>query len=145
MSHDVLSRHMMSIYTIVCIQFLFVQFPLLCYEFFVLSKTECKRIYYHFRREYDSSSFRKLARNLSRHLCFFLDQFTLLAINSIHPPSCKSKKVYTMSDLFTVIKHHWLLDMYQGLLAGLYKPLHLWWDFSNVFWRKLRTQRYKYF
>ena len=42
---------MMSIYPIVCIKLSFVQFSLLCYEFCILSKTECKSIYYHFRRD----------------------------------------------------------------------------------------------
>ena len=36
---------------------------LFCYDFYILSKTECKSIYYHFRRDQESSSFRKLARN----------------------------------------------------------------------------------
>ena len=54
---------MMSIYPIVRIQLSFVQFSLLCYEFCILSKTECKSIYYHFRHGHESSSFRKLARN----------------------------------------------------------------------------------
>ena len=48
---------------IVRIQLSFVQFSLLCYEFCILSKTECKSIYYHFRRDQESSSFRKLAGN----------------------------------------------------------------------------------
>ena len=46
---------------------------------------KCKSIYYHFRRDHESSSFRKLARNkwICRETCdfFFRDQFTLLAIN----------------------------------------------------------------
>ena len=54
---------MMSIYPIVRIQFLFGQLSLLCYDFCILSKTECKSIYYHFRRDNKSSSFRKLPRN----------------------------------------------------------------------------------
>ena len=45
------------------IQFSFVQFLLLCYDFCILSKTECKSIYYHFWRDHESSSFGKLARN----------------------------------------------------------------------------------
>ena len=45
------------------IQFLFGQLSLLCYDFCILSKTECKSIYYHFRRDNKSSSFRKLPRN----------------------------------------------------------------------------------
>ena len=59
---------------------------IICYEFCILSKTEYKSIYYHFRRDHESSSFRKLARNkwICRETCdFFRDQFTLLAINSI--------------------------------------------------------------
>ena len=54
---------MMFIYPIVRIQFSFVQFSLLCYEFCILSKIECKYIYYHYWRDHESSSFRKLARN----------------------------------------------------------------------------------
>ena len=43
---------------------LFVQFSLLCYGSFILSKTECKSIYYHFRRDHEyRRSFRKLAKN----------------------------------------------------------------------------------
>ena len=78
---------MMSIYAIVRIQLSFVQFSLLCYEFCILSKAECKSIYYHFRCDHEDSSFQKLARN--KWICqetsdfFFRDQFTLLAINSI--------------------------------------------------------------
>ena len=39
----------------------------------VLSKTKCKSTYYHFRRDHQSSSFRKLARNKSicRETCDF--------------------------------------------------------------------------
>ena len=74
---------MMSIYPIVRIQLLFSQFSLLCYEFCILSKTECKSIYYHFKRDHETRSFRKLARNkwICRVTCdfFFRDQFTLLA------------------------------------------------------------------
>ena len=58
-----ISHHMMSIYPIGHIQFSFVQFSLLCKEFCILSKTECKIIYYHFRRDHESISFQKLARN----------------------------------------------------------------------------------
>ena len=84
--YDVLSHHMMSIYPIARIQLLFVQFSLLCYDFCILSKAECKSIYYQFRRDHEISSFRKLARNkwICQETCdFFHDQFTLLAINSI--------------------------------------------------------------
>ena len=55
----------MSIYPIVRVQLSFVHFSLLCYEFCIMSKKECKSIYYHFRRDHESSSFRKLARNKS--------------------------------------------------------------------------------
>ena len=63
----------MFIYPIVRIQFSFVQFSLLCYEFCILSKTECKSIYYHFRRDHESSSFWKLARNkwICQEICDF--------------------------------------------------------------------------
>ena len=54
---------MMSVYPIVRIQLSFVQFSLLCYECCILSKTECKSIYYHLRRDHETSSFWKLARN----------------------------------------------------------------------------------
>ena len=86
LSYDVLSHDMMSIYPIVLIELSFIEFSLLCCEFCILSKTECKSIYYHFRHDHESSSFRKLARNkwICREICdFFGDQFTLLAINSI--------------------------------------------------------------
>ena len=84
--YDVLSHHMMSIYPIARMQLLFVQFSLLCYEFCILSKAECKSIYYQFRRDHEISSFLKLARN--KRICwktfdFFSDQFDLLAINWI--------------------------------------------------------------
>ena len=62
----------------------YVQFLLLFYEFCILSETERKSICYHFRRNHESSSFRKLARNkwICRETCdFFRDQLTLLAIN----------------------------------------------------------------
>ena len=41
---------------------------------FVLTKAECKSVYYHFRRDHERTSFRKLARNkwMSRNLWFFL-------------------------------------------------------------------------
>ena len=56
-SYDVLLSHC------AVIQFTFVQFSLSCYEFCILSKTECKSIYYQYRRDHECSSFRKLARN----------------------------------------------------------------------------------
>ena len=65
-------------------QLSFVQFSLLCYEFYILSKTERKSIYSHFRRDHEYSSFQKLARNkwICRETCdIFSDQFALLAIN----------------------------------------------------------------
>ena len=40
----------------------FVQFSLICSKFRILSKTECKSIYYHFRRDHASSSFEKPVR-----------------------------------------------------------------------------------
>ena len=63
---------MMPIYPIVRIQFPFIQFAL-CYEFFVISKTECNSIYYHFRRDHENRSFRNLARNkwICREICDF--------------------------------------------------------------------------
>ena len=62
---------MMSIYPIVRIQLPFDQFSLLCYEFCILSKTEWKNI---FRRDHESSSFRKLAKNkwICRATWFFM-------------------------------------------------------------------------
>ena len=68
-------------------QLSFVQFSLLCYKFCILSKTECKSIYYHFRRDHYSSNFQKLARNkwICQETCdFFRDQFTLFTIISFH-------------------------------------------------------------
>ena len=78
---------MMSIYPIVRIKLSFIQFSLLCYEFCILSKTEYKSIYYHFRRDHESSSFRKIARNkwICRETCdFYFVINLLLAINSIY-------------------------------------------------------------
>ena len=69
------------------IQLSFVQFSLLCYKFCISSKTECKTIYYHFRRDHESSSFPKLTRKIGfvKKLVIFFGrgQFTLLAINGI--------------------------------------------------------------
>ena len=76
---------MMSIYPIVHIQLSFVQFSLLCYEFYILSKTDCKSIYYHFRRDHESSSFWKLARNkwICREICdFFFKQWYITIYKS---------------------------------------------------------------
>ena len=67
----------MFIYPIVRMQLPLVQFSLLCYEFCILSKTEYKRTYYHFRRDHESSSFQKLAKNKwkGQETCdFFCDQ-----------------------------------------------------------------------
>ena len=80
---------MMSIYLIVRIQLSFVHFSLLLYEFCILSKTECKSIYYHFRRDHASSSFRKLVRNkwICRETCdFFRDQHNTNVL-FVHPTS----------------------------------------------------------
>ena len=78
---------MMSIYPIVRVQLSFAQFSLLCYEFCILSKTECKSVYYHFRRDHEFSSFEKVARNkwICRETCdFFHDQdFNILCYNEI--------------------------------------------------------------
>ena len=41
----------------------FVKFSVLCYKFCILSKTECMNISYHFRRDHESSGFRKQAVN----------------------------------------------------------------------------------
>ena len=87
------------------IQLSFVQFSLLCYEFSILSKTECKSIYYHFSGDHESSSFRKLARNkcICRDTCdFFRDQFTLLAINSIYGIYVK---ISTSMEIYGSISH----------------------------------------
>ena len=61
----------------------FVQFSLLCCVFSILSKTECKSIYYHFRRDHESSSFRKLARNkwICRETCDFFRNNKMISIN----------------------------------------------------------------
>ena len=76
-------HHMMSIYLIVRIQLSFVQFSLLCYEFCILWKTECKSIYYHFKRDRESSSFQKLARNkwICWKTCDVFIKFRLQNIN----------------------------------------------------------------
>ena len=70
------AHHMMFIYTIVRIQFSFVQFiqfSLLWKKFCILSKKKkkCKSIYHNLRRGHESSNFLKLARNkwnLSKNL-----------------------------------------------------------------------------
>ena len=82
LSYDALSDHMMSIYPIVRIQLSIVQFSLFYYELCILSKTECKRIYYHFRRDHESSSFRKLARNkwICRETCDFFCVINFLTV-----------------------------------------------------------------
>ena len=46
---------MMAIYPVMRIQLSFIQFSLLCCEFCILSKTESKSIYYHFRRDHESN------------------------------------------------------------------------------------------
>ena len=71
------------------IQLSFVQFSLLCYEFCVLSKTECKSIYYHFRRDHESSSFRKPARN--KWICLEAFDF-FFSDNLLHKPSIEFMK-----------------------------------------------------
>ena len=54
-----------------------VQFSLLCYQFYILSKIKCKSIYYHFRQDRESSSFRKLAGNkwICQETCDFFHGF----------------------------------------------------------------------
>ena len=49
----------------------------LCYQFYILSKTKCKSIYYHFRQDHESSSFRKLAGNkwICQESCDFFHGF----------------------------------------------------------------------
>ena len=54
---------MMSIYLILRIQLSFVQCSFLCCKFCILSKTECKSIYYHFWYDHEYRSFRKLTKN----------------------------------------------------------------------------------
>ena len=111
----------MSIYPIVRIQLSFVQFSLLCYEFCILSKTECKSIYYHFRHDHESSSFQKLARNkwICRETCdFFRDQFTLLAVNSFrnryyqHDDTALSKYIWKLKDLGKALILKWSIAAY---------------------------------
>ena len=72
---------MISIYPIVRIELSFVQFSLLCYEFCILSKTECKSIYYQFRREHESTSFPKLVRK--KWICRETSEFFTLFIYNI--------------------------------------------------------------
>ena len=73
------------IYPIMRIPLLFVQFSLLCYEFCILSKTECKSIYYHFRPDHQSSSFRKLARDkwICRETCDFFSYTFFFAFSPL--------------------------------------------------------------
>ena len=76
---------MPHIYPIMRIQLSFVQFSLLCYEFCILSKTECKSIYYHFRPDHQSSSFRKLARDkwICRETCDFFSYTFFFAFSPL--------------------------------------------------------------
>ena len=95
----------MSIYPIVRIQLPFVQFSLLCYEFCILSKTECKSIYYHFRRDHESSNFRKLARNkwICRETCDFFRHTKVIIIVNVQKPlgstPSKEKKLFVKNHL----------------------------------------------
>ena len=75
-------------YEKLCIQLSFVQYSLLCYEVFILSKAKCKIIYYHFRRDRESNGFRKLARNkwICRETCDFFLSWSIYLI--IHQFSC---------------------------------------------------------
>ena len=59
-------------------QLSFVQFSL-CYELCSLSKTECKGIYHHFRRDHESSSFRKLSG--SKWICRETSDFFFVISN----------------------------------------------------------------
>ena len=110
---SVLPHHMISIYPIVRMQLSFVQFLLLCYEFCILSKTECKSIYYHFRRDHESSSFRKLARNkwICREICdfFFVINLRPLAINSIIDYIALVVSIFLMEPLF---KRVWGMNIF---------------------------------
>ena len=116
---------MMSIYPIVRIQFLFVQFSLLCYEFCILSKTECKSIYYHFRRDHECSSFRKLARNtwICRKACDFF-RYTTIPHNHI-----------------SLIPHN-RISSYFGILV---KNLHLSRRFFSIFILGIKGRGKRYF
>ena len=58
---DVLSHHVVSIYPIVQMKLLVVQISILCYKFCIFSKVEYMGIWYHFRRDHESSGFWKLA------------------------------------------------------------------------------------
>ena len=104
-----------------CIQLLFVQFSLLYYKFCILSKAECKSIYYHFGHDHESSSFQKLARNkwICRETCdFFRDQFTLLAVNSFrnryyqHDDTALSKYIWKLKDLGKALILKWSIAAY---------------------------------
>ena len=108
---------MMSIYPIVRIQLSFVQFLLLCYEFCILSKTECVSIYYHFKRDHESSSYRKLARNkwICRETFDFLVKIEL---------NLKLKQDINLSfwhlkqwNYLEVLKDYWKLDITEVLLV----------------------------
>ena len=75
---------MISIYAIVRIQLSFVQFSSLCCEFCILSKAECKSIYYHLKRDHESSSIQKLARNkwICQETCDFFYEEDIFSCSS---------------------------------------------------------------
>ena len=62
LSYDVLTHHMMSFYPTVRMELSFVQFSLICSKYRILSKTEFKSIYYHFKCDHESISFEKPVR-----------------------------------------------------------------------------------
>ena len=118
-SYDIHLSH--CAYTIVVCSVFIIMLRLL---YFI--KNRIKSIYYHFRRDHESSSFRKLARNKSicRETCdFFSDQFTLLAINSI-PLSCcfwkdprRQKHVHSrQKGMF----QEWYLDIFMISLENIF-------------------------
>ena len=88
LSYDVLPHYMMPICPIVHIQLSFVQFSLLCYVFCILSKTECKSIYFNFRYDHESSSFQKLAGNKCREINGFVEKLIFcFVVNLLHQPT----------------------------------------------------------
>ena len=108
---SVLSHHMMSIYPIVRMQLSFVQFLLLCYKFCILSKQNCKSIYYHLSH-YHESSFRKLARNkwICREICdsFFVINY-VISHQFNYLLNCISVSIFLMEPLF---KRVWGMNIF---------------------------------
>ena len=122
--------HMMWIYPIVRMQFSFAQFSLLCYDICILSKTECKSIYYDFRLDHESSSFRKLARNkwICQEICdFFSLSIYFISHQFLIPASGNRTSVFIQSfvEAFEIRGWHFLLVKIDFLASGTYFFLFL--------------------